>query len=420
MRILYLTHFFQPEPIFWALPLAKELSRKGHQIEVLTGFPNYPAGKLYDGYRIRMLQREVLEGIDVIRVPLYPSHDNSAWRRILCYTSFGLSASLIGPWAAKQADIVYLMQGPMTLGLPALILKLFKRIPFVIHIQDIWPDSLLSTGMFNSKIGLKLLNGWCNFVYKHAAKIITIAPGMKQRLIERGVPENKIEVVYNWCDQAQICPAEKNQELAKSLGMAGRFNVVFAGNMGKAQALEPVLDAAKIVADRQPQVQFVFIGSGVCVEELKQKAADMGLTNVLFLPRRPVSEIGDILNLSDVLFVHLKKDPLFKITIPSKIQSYLAAGRPILVAVPGDASALVQEAQAGLACEPENPQSIADAVCQFSVMSKSELEAMGHRGKQFYQQYLSFEIAAAKIEHILLSQVSRRPNASQQSLAANY
>ena len=199
------------------MPFAKELVRRGHEVEVLTGFPNYPGGKIYDGYRVRMLQREILDGIPINRVPLYPSHDNSSIKRMVCYTSFALSASTIGAWAVKPADVAYVSQGPITVGLPACVLKLLKGIPFVLHIQDLWPDSLLSTGMFNNKLGLKMVNGWCNFVYKRAAKIVTITPGMKQRLIERGVPENKIDVIYNWCDDSQICRAEPNEELAKSL-----------------------------------------------------------------------------------------------------------------------------------------------------------------------------------------------------------
>jgi len=404
MRILFITHYFQPEPnFFFCLPFAKELARRGHEVEVLTGFPNYPGGKIYDGYRVRMLQRETLDGIAVNRVPLYPSHDNSSIKRMLCYTSFAMSASTIGVWATKPADVAYVPQGPITVGMPACVLKLLKGIPSVLHIQDLWPDSLLSTGMFNNKFGLKMVNGWCNFVYKRTAKIVTNTPGMKQRLIERGVPEDKIEVIYNWCDDSQICHAEPNEELAKSLGMAGRFNIVFAGNMGKAQAIAPVLNAAKIVAATNPKVQFVFIGGGVDVESLKQKADDLELKNVLFLARRPVSEIGAILSLADVLFVHLKKDPLFEITIPSKTQAYLAAGRPVLIGVPGDAASLVAKANAGLPCEPENPQSIAEAVCKFYAMTQSELDAMGQNGKRFYEQQLAFKIAATHFENIFNS-----------------
>ncbi|MCE5187379.1 MAG: glycosyltransferase family 4 protein [Planctomycetaceae bacterium] len=405
MQILYITHYFQPEPIFWALPLAKEFVRRGHKVEVLTGFPNYPGGKIYNGYNAKFLQHESFEGVDITRVPLYPSHDQSSVKRILCYASLGLSASLLGPWVTKKADVAYIMQGPMTLGLPACILKLIKRIPYVIHIQDLWPDTLSSTGMFNRQVGLKTLSLCCNLVYRHAARIITITPGMKERLIERGVTEDKIDVIYNWSDGAITDNADKDEELAKSLGMSGRFNIVFAGNMGKAQALDPVIEAAKSIADKQPVIQFVFIGSGVCVDALKQKTSEMGVENVLFLSRRPITEIGKILSLADVLFVHLKKDSLFEITIPSKTQAYLAAGRPILIGVGGDATNLVLKANAGLACEPENPQSIADAVLDFYSTPKSELDKMAENGKRFYQERLSFEIAASKIEEVLTKAV---------------
>jgi colanic acid biosynthesis glycosyl transferase WcaI len=183
----------------------------------------------------------------------------------------------------------------------------------------------------------------------------------------------------------------------------GRFNIVFAGNMGKAQAIESVLEAARIVGDKQPDVQFLFIGGGVEVENLKKKAAALELKNVLFLPRRPVSEIGAILCLADVLFVHLKNDPLFEITIPSKTQAYMAAGRPVLIGVRGDAADLVTKANAGLPCEPENPQSIAEAVLKFHAMPRDRLEAMGQNGKRFYEQGLSFKIAAARFENIFTS-----------------
>lgn len=409
MRILFVSHFFQPEPnFFMCLPFAKELVRRGHEVEVLTGFPNYPSGKVYDGYRIGFLKREALEGIPICRVPLYPSHDNSSIRRTLCYLSWALSASTIGPFAIQDADVAYALQGPITVGNAATVLQLFRKIPFVLHVQDLWPDSLASTGMFNSKFGLKILNGMCNSVYKQAGKIVVIAPGMKERLMERGVPEEKIEIIYNWCDDAQICRVDSNNELATSLSVAGRFNIVFAGNMGKAQALEAVLDAAKIVASSNPQVQFVFIGSGVDVESLKAKVAHMQLQNILFLPRQPISEIGAILRIADVLLVHLRDDPLFRITIPGKTQAYMAAGRPVLIGVPGDAADLVLRADAGLACEPENPVDIARAVLQLSKMPKTALEQMGRNGNQFYESQLSFSIAVDKFEEVFEEAVRKR------------
>ena len=409
MRILFIAHYFHPEPNFFiGLPFAKELARRGHEVQVLTGLPNYPEGSIYDGYRVKFLRRDIIEGIPVIRVPLYPSHDRSALKRILSYISLSISQSSIGPFVVKDADMAFVSQGPATIGLPAMVHKMFRRIPFVYNIQDLWPDSLLSTGMFDNRFGLRLVNKWCNFVYKYAEKIVVIAPGMKNRLIEHGTPESKIEVIYNWCDDSLICRDEKDAPCLSSLGMADKFNIVFAGNIGKAQAMDAVLNAAKILMLDCPNAQFVLIGGGVEVEPLKKKTADMGLSNVKFLARRPISEIGPILRLADVLLVHLKNDPLFQITIPSKTQAYIAIGRPILIGVKGDAADLVEKANAGLRCEPEIPESIARAVRKLYEMPQSERDMMGKSGSEYYDKELSFSIATTKYEKIFESVVEKR------------
>jgi glycosyltransferase involved in cell wall biosynthesis len=404
MRILFITHYFQPEPnFFFGLPFAKELVRRGHSVQVLTGFPNYPGGKIYDGYKNKIIQKEIMDGIPVFRFPLYPSHDRSSFKRILCYSTLSASMSAIAPWMIDSAEVAYVVQGPATLGLPATILKWFRRVPFVYNIQDIWPDSLLSTGMFDGGIACKMLHVWCNYVYKRAAKVTVIAPGMKKLLMERGVPQEKIEVIYNWCDDALIYRGQRNENLAGQLGFAGKYNIVFAGNMGKAQALDAVIEAAALLYTDLPKIQFVFIGSGVEVEKLQALAKQKQLNNVLFLPRKPVSEIGPILCLADILLVHLRKDPLFAITIPSKTQAYLASARPILMAVEGDASELVNQAQAGLSCEPENSQAIAAAVKQVYNMTPSQRHQLGENGRTFYDSRLSFSVAVDKYEKLFES-----------------
>lgn len=408
MRILFVAHFFQPEPnFFMGLPFAKELAKRGHEVEVLTGFPNYPGGKVFEGYRIRPLQREVLEGIPVIRVPLYPSHDTSGFRRTVSYASFAFSASTIGAALVKPADVAYICQGPATLGLPGAVLRVLRGIPFVYDLKDLWPDGPEATGMFTNQVAVWVAGEWCKFAYKCASKVVVCTPGFKRKLHQRGVPEDKVEVIYNFCDDSHIFHIERDPELAKSLGMAGKFNIVFAGNIGKAQALDAVLDAAGLIASDYPRIQFLLIGGGIDVDSLKQKAIEMKLKNVVFLPRRPISEISAILALADVLFAHLKDEPIYKITIPSKVQAYMSAGRPILVAVGGDTNDLVTKAKAGLACEPENAESIANAVKKFHEMPQSKLDAMGANGKEFYNQELSFAIAVEKYEKIFESVVRR-------------
>ena len=407
MRILILSQWFYPEPNFKGLPFAKELRKLGHEVEVLTGFPNYPGGKLYNGYKIKFFQREIIDGVPILRVPLYPSHDNSAIKRIENYMSFALSASFMGVFGVRRPDVIYVYHPPATIGLPALFLHLLRQAPFIYDIQDLWPDTLAATGTVENRTALWMVDKWCRFIYRQAAKIVVLSPGFKEMLIKRGVPRHKIEVIYNWCEDSKIQSKSRNDALARELGMTGRFNVVFAGTMGKAQALDAVLEAACLLRDKLPKIQFVFVGGGIDVDRLKKKAIEKDLGNVRFLPRRPMSKIGDVLSLADVLLVHLKDDPLFKITIPGKTQAYMAAGRAILMGVRGDAAALVEKAGAGLTCTPEDPQDIVGAVEKFYNMSWEKLDQMGHNGKIFYEQALSLRIGAQRFEKIFQSVVAK-------------
>lgn len=391
-------------------PLAKELIKLGHEVEVLTGFPNMPQAKIYEGYHLKLLQKETLENVSVLRVPLYPSHDNSAVCRSANYVSFAFSAALVGPWVVKRADVAYVYHPPATAGLPASVLRILRGIPFVYDIKDLWPDTLAATGMFTNRFGLWAVGKWCQFIYKCASRIVVCTPGFKRKLCSRGVPPEKIEIIYNWCDDTQIHPVEPDEELRGQLGFAGCFNIVFAGNIGRAQGLDAVLEAARIIADRCPRVQFVFIGEGVEKDRLNHKARQMQLGNVRFLPGCPMSEIAPILSLADVTFAHLKDEPLFRITIPSRIQAYMSVGRPVLAGVRGDAADMVIKAQAGLKCEPENPQSIAEVVEQFYAMPKAKLNAMGENGKNFYKNEMALAIGARRFEGIFQMVAQNKQN----------
>jgi len=407
VRILMLTQWFNPEPTFKGLAFARELVKLGHTVQVLTGFPNYPGGKLYPGYKVRLLQRETIDGITIIRVPLYPSHDGSTLKRIGNYFSFAVSAALLGTLLVKSADVMYVYHPPATVGFAASFISFIRRIPFVYDVQDLWPDTLSATGMLNNRYILKCVDVCCRLTYRCADHIVVLSPGFKRKLRERGVPEEKISVIYNWCDEGQISAAECGVAAQNEPKMIGRFNIVFAGTMGKAQALDAVLEAAELLADRLPQVQFVFIGGGIEVERLKQVKTEKKLNNVLFLSRRPVSEIGSVLSMADLLLVHLKDDPLFEITIPSKIQAYMAAGRPILMAVRGDAADLLEKVGAGIACIPGDAGSIAAAVEKLAAMTQEELNEMGRRGARYYQQELSLAVGANRFEKLFNAMVRK-------------
>jgi len=397
MRILLLTQWFDPEPTFKGLIFAKALQKAGHEVEVVTGFPNYPGGKIYPGYKVRWRQKEEVDGIKVTRVFLFPSHNSSAIKRILNYLSFAISACIYGVFSIKKVDIIYAYHPPITIGLAAAIIGLVRRIPFVLDIQDLWPDTLHATGMINNSHLLGIIAKLCQWVYCRAKHIVVLSPGFRNLLINRKVPAAKIDVIYNWANEQLLFSHNKP---SFELDTVNRFNVVFAGNMGKAQALDAVLLAAKQVEQVNNKIQFVFVGGGVEVGRLKQLAQEQQIGNVTFLPQMPMSEIGGILQAANVLLVHLKDDPLFEITIPSKIQAYLTIGKPILVAVKGDAADLVVQAKAGYCAQPENIDSIVKAILKMAALSIENLNEIGLNGKNFYYKNLSLSIGSGKFLNI--------------------
>ncbi|MFN4341436.1 MAG: glycosyltransferase family 4 protein [Azonexus sp.] len=393
IKVVLLTQWFDPEPTFKGLAFARELVRIGFEVEVITGFPNYPGGQVYSGYRIRAIQREVIDGVQITRLPLYPSHDGSAVRRIANYVSFAASSLFYGLFMLKRPDVIYAYHPPLTVGVTASLLRLFRRIPVIYDIQDMWPDTLRATGMLNNERVLAVVSRVCQWVYRRVDRIVALSPGFKRLLKERGVPDEKIDVIYNWCDEAALTPTARN--FPRGFPENDRFRIVFAGNMGRAQALGTVMEAATLLTKLRPEVCFVLVGSGVEVEELKHRVATEGLDNVVFIPRVPMSEVGAILGAADALLVHLKDDPLFAITIPSKTQAYMAIGKPLIMAVRGDAAELVERAGCGVTAIPESPQSLAEAVIRLAELSAGERALMGECSRRFYAAELSLAVGVA-------------------------
>ncbi|WP_423192327.1 glycosyltransferase family 4 protein [Cupriavidus sp. H18C2] len=406
-RVLLLTQWFDPEPTFKGLVFARELVRQGFEVDVLTGFPNYPGGRLYPGYRMRWRQRELIDGVRVTRVPLYPSHDNSAIQRVLNYVSFAAAALLHG-LSARPCDVVYAYHPPLTVGIAASILRLVRRTPVVYDIQDMWPDTLRATGMIGNPRVLDIVGKVCAWVYRRVDHIVVLSPGFKQLLVERGVPASKIDIICNWADEASL--AQPSGVLPQGFPGPERFRIVYAGNMGRAQALDVVLDAAALLKTRGAPVSFVLVGGGLDAERLSKLAIERGLDNVTFLPPVPMREVGTLLNAADALLVHLRRDPLFRITIPSKTQAYMTQGKPLLMAVDGDAADLVQAADCGVVAESEDAASLADAAERLAAMPPAERDAMGSRAQAYYRQHLSLEVGTSRFGDIF-RKLARDPSA---------
>lgn len=401
VRIILLTQWFDPEPTFKGLVFARALHERGFDVEVVTGFPNYPGGKLYNGYKIRPIQREVIDSIAITRLPLFPSHDRNAVSRVANYISFFLSAAFYLTFLAKRADILYVYHPPLTAGLAAAVAKIFRRTPTVLDIQDMWPDTLRATGMIGNAHALRLVSAACNWLYRQVNHIVVLSPGFKRLLEHRGIPEDKVSVIYNWADEASIVSDKLASPFPEKSSI--KFRLLFAGNMGRAQALSNLLEAAEIVGGLRKDIEFCLLGGGLEVKALKMQAAFKRLDNVCFLPQVPMSEVGSYLAHADCMLVHLRNDPLFDITIPSKTQAYMAAGKPIIMAVSGDAAELVKLAECGMVVAPENPRALAEAVMEMASLPIESITKMGQNAKDFYQSTLSVTKGVSLFENLFRS-----------------
>ncbi len=404
MRILILSQWYPPEPAVLIEELAQTLHSLGHEIIVLTGLPNYPSGNLYPGYKIHLWQRETVAGILVTRVALYPDHSQSGLKRVLNYISFSLSATLLGWWKMPRPDVIFVYHPPLTVGLPAIILAKLWRIPFVYQVQDMWPETLQATGMVKNSTILRLVGGFAKWIYSRATTICVISPGFKQNLIAKGVPSEKIHVVSNWIDADLFDTGVLDPNLMNRLELNGHFNIMFAGNMGEAQELEAVVWAASMLGEFK-DIQFVFVGDGVALPRLQALAKAMNLTNIRFLGRFPPQSMPQLYTSADVLLVHLKDDPLFRITIPHKILDYLGAGKPILAGVRGDAAQVVVDAGAGIVCEPEDPEAIAAAVRYLYYLPEDDRKLMGDNGVLAAKTIYSRNVLVEKVEALLFQVV---------------
>lgn len=398
MRVLILSFFYQPEPNdVKAHLLGRELVARGHEVVAVTTFPNYPHGEIYEGYKQKLWQWEDKDGVKLARIPLYPDHSRSSIKRALSYLSFMTFASILTPILSGKVDVMWVYHPPLTTGVAGWWTSLVRRVPFVYEIQDMWPETLTSTGMISNSTALNVLAGIARFLYRRSAGITVISPGFKQNLIEKGVPEEKITVVPNWADEEVYKPLPRDPELGTKYGLEGKFNVIFGGNMGPAQGLHTVIQAAEML-QTTPEIQFVFIGDGLALPELQAAVQERNLGNVRFIERQPSDKMPQFFAWADALLVQLKDDPLFAITIPSKTLAYLACGRPIICAVPGDGADVVRDAEAGIVCPPEDASALAKAVTALYTMPRLDREAMGAAGRRYFLDHFTRKILVDRYE----------------------
>jgi glycosyltransferase involved in cell wall biosynthesis len=409
VKILYISQYFPPEmgaPAARASELAMHWARKGHEVSVLTGFPNHPTGVVPPEWKAQLRKltyRERINGVNVFRTWLWPLPNRKAHERMRNYASFCVSAALRG-MTIPRPDVVIASSPQLLVGLSGWWIAFSRQLPFVFEVRDLWPESLIAVGVGQENSFLHhTLAAVAKFLYEHSHRIVVVTPAFKDHLIQRWrVPSEKIAVVENGVetDLFAPCPAAANDKLRQDLALQGKFLVCYIGTMGMAHGLETLLDAAAQLQLQNCNTHFLLVGEGAEKERIKSLAKSRGLANVTFLDQQPREKIPAFISASDACLVLLKKTDVFKTVIPTKMLEFMSCARPVILGVDGQARQIVEDAEAGLVIEPENSAALVAAVNRLSA-DRALGASLVQKGRQYILQHFSRGRTAEKYIGVL-------------------
>jgi len=370
----------------------------GHQVTVVTCAPNHPQGKVYEGFRNRLYQHETKDGITVIRVWTFITANEGFFKRTLNYVSY-MCAAVIGSLLVPKADIVLSTSPQFFNGLAGYFVSRLMRIPWVLEIRDLWPESIVAVGAIRNSWIIKLLEWVERFAYRKADRIVPVTDSFKTYMLSKGIEANKIVVVKNGVDLAQYTPLDGVNSLAEDLGVRGKFVVSYFGTHGMAHHLETIFHAARRLSHSK-NIVFLMVGDGAERQALVQMRDKMALDNVMMLDQQPKSRMRELWALSNVSLVLLKKSDLFKTVIPSKIFESLAMAKPIILGVEGESAELIQAAQAGICIQPEHADDLAARALELS--ENPELcQQLGKNGRKYVIEHFDRTVLARKLTSVI-------------------
>lgn len=400
LKILVVTQYFWPEE-FRVNDICKGLIEKGHKVDVLTGLPNYPSGNFPEGYSFFKRGVRVYEGIKLHRSYVIPRGQNSKLKLALNYISFVFfSLFHIPKMLLKKFDRIFVFQtSPITSAVTAVIIGRIKRIPSAIYIQDLWPETFYSiVPMSNGKVR-KVLKKVCIKIYNSFDLILIASKGYENILIEDGINSEKIKYFPQWAEDLYLNNNDGSNIIEKH---DNEFIVTFAGNIGKVQSVDTIIKAANLSKDRK-NIKWMIIGDGSEFKNVEQLVKDYGLEEtVRLLGKKPTSEMPKYYSISDALIVTLKNDEILRITLPAKVQSYMASGKPILGAISGEGMNTIKESKAGLVCEAEDYEGLYKNVIKLYEMSKEKRNEIGENGRKYFIDNYSRSKLLDKLENYLL------------------
>jgi glycosyltransferase involved in cell wall biosynthesis len=401
MKILVLTQYFWPEN-FRINDVVQGLAERGHEVTVYTGMPNYPGGSYYAGYGFAGPMRDRFGAIPVRRVPLVARGGGGRLRLALNYASHAFFATALAPWAARgdyEAILAY-EPSPITIGIPGRALRALKRAPLVLWVQDLWPESLHATGALRSGAALSAIGGLVRWIYRGCDRVLVQSRAFIPSVEAHGVPGERIGYLPNSAE-AFYRRVSASPHDAEAKEMPAGFRVVFAGNIGAAQDFPTIVAAADLLRERK-DIQWIVLGDGRMRGWVEQEVSRRALRGTFhLLGQRAAETMPRYFAHADVLLATLRREPIFAYTIPSKLQTYLACGRPVIAALEGEGARIVQEAGAGWAAAPEDARSLADAVLAAAAAPAAERDAMGRRGEAYFREHFEREKLLLRLEQEL-------------------
>jgi colanic acid biosynthesis glycosyl transferase WcaI len=398
MHVLIVSQYFWPEN-FRINDIAVSLIKEGHKVTVITGIPNYPDGKFFKGYGFFKNLTESYNGINIIRIPLIPRGNGNGFRLILNYISFMAFACLIAPFLKiPKYDIVFGYEpSPVTVALPAILLKKIHKIPFVFYVLDLWPESVSAVGAVKSKTILNTIKLLVNYIYKNCDKILVPSRGFISNIKSYGIDDQNIIYWPQWAEEIFNSKNYDNYDIEK---LPDGFKIFFAGNIGAAQGLDIIINAAKLLRGYK-KIYWIIIGDGRMKPWLEEQIDKYNLNeNIILLGRKPIEMMPNYFLAADSLFLSLKNDPIFSLTLPAKIQSYLACGKPIIAAIDGEAANVIADSKSGLSCGANDPDKLAEIVIQLYQMSEDDRITMGRNGFEYYEKHFKSDLLLKKLINI--------------------
>ena len=402
MRILIVSQYFWPEQ-FRINDLALALRDRGHEVNILTGIPNYPAGRFFPGYGLRSVGAGDYAGIPVFRVPLVPRGDGRAARLFLNYASFALCASVLALFRCRRRyQVLFVYQpSPVTVGLPAILVKFVTGAPIVFWVQDLWPDSIMAAGGVRSRWILSLVEKLVRFIYARCDRILVQSRAFIPRVIKQGGALANVRYFPNWAETVYSARAD-DRKIEMQSKEERKFRVLFAGNLGEAQSLGTLLNAADRLRTHT-DIEWIVVGSGRRRSWFEQEIQKRNLTpNVTLLDSVSAEMMPRYMNVAKVLLVTLRPDPVLALTIPSKIQSYLAFGKPVVGAIDGEGAKIISESGAGRAVPAGDGDALAKAILELYSATPETRAEMGRRGRAYYERFFDRDRLIGELETWLL------------------